>query len=83
MSSRDNKLRAWFAQNPQPMTKEQFAIAIGVTRSYVSQLAGDNPPWPKRELALRIALVTRGFVTPNDLAGYTRLRKLRRQRAQA
>ena len=51
------------------MTVRQFAVAIGVTPSYVSQLTRDNPPWPKREIAAAIARATQGFVTPNDLAG--------------
>ncbi|MER8619204.1 helix-turn-helix domain-containing protein [Mesorhizobium sp. M1409] len=52
------------------MTKRAFAEAVGITSSYVSQLTRDTPPWPGRELAMRIAEVTEGYVTPNDLAGY-------------
>lgn len=65
-----NKLANWLNADPKPMTKSAFAAAIEVTPGYVSQLCGDNPPWPGRELARRIAEVTAGAVTPNDLAGY-------------
>ena len=65
-----NKLADWLHADPKPMTKAAFADAIGVTAGYVSQLCGDTPPWPGRDLAKRIAEVTEGAVTPNDLAGY-------------
>ena len=52
------------------MTKARFAALLGVTTSYVSQLTSDAPPWPGRDLAQRIGIVTEGAVTPNDLAGY-------------
>lgn len=51
------------------MTKRDFALKVGVTPSYVSQLTRDNPPWPGRDVAQKIAAITGGFVTPNDLAG--------------
>ena len=66
-----NPLRKWFPKKPQPMNLKEFAGKIGVTPSYVSQLCSDSPPWPKR-IALRIGIVTRGAVTPNKLAGFTR-----------
>lgn len=65
-----NKLAAWLEADPKPMTKSAFASEIGVTPGYVSQLCGESPPWPGREVAKRIAEVTAGAVTPNDLAGY-------------
>lgn len=68
--SRPNALRDWFAQRPKPMPMIRFAALIGVTPSYVSQLTSDTPPWPGREIALRIGIVTEGAVTPNELAGY-------------
>ena len=67
---RKNKLRIWFQQKPQPMTKQAFAEAVGCTPSYVSQLCRDSPPWPGRALARRIGEVTGGAVRPDDLAGY-------------
>jgi DNA-binding transcriptional regulator YdaS (Cro superfamily) len=57
------------------MTRSAFAAAIGVSNSFVSQLCADNGPWPRREIARRIGEVTKGEVTPNDLAGYQRRRK--------
>jgi hypothetical protein len=65
-----NPLRAWLEQEPAPMSKAQFARLIGCSKSYVSMLLADGAPWPSRRLALRIAIVTEGVVTPNDLAGY-------------
>ena len=65
-----NKLRDWLTQDPPPMTKAAFAAEIGVTPSYVSLLIKDAPPWPGREVSRRIGIVTKGAVTPNDLAGY-------------
>lgn len=65
-----NKLASWLDRRPKPMTKDAFAKAIGVSPSYVSQLTKDDPPWPGREVARAIAIVTKGAVTPNDLAGY-------------
>jgi hypothetical protein len=65
-----NVLRAWFDQKPPPMKKVRFAQLLGVTTAYVSQLVGDTPPWPGRDLAQRIGIITEGAVTPNDLAGY-------------
>lgn len=52
------------------MSKALFARLIGVTTGYVTMLVADNPPYPKRAIAVRIAIVTEGAVTPNDLAGY-------------
>jgi transcriptional regulator with XRE-family HTH domain len=65
-----NRLRSWLMKKPRPMTVAEFAELVGVTPSYVSQLTSDDPPWPSREVARKIALVTNGVVTPNDLAGY-------------
>jgi DNA-binding transcriptional regulator YdaS (Cro superfamily) len=67
---RPRTLAKWFQLNPQPMSKRAFARALGVSPSYVSQLTKDAPPWPGRELALKIGIVTNGFIEPNDLAGY-------------
>lgn len=67
-----NPLRKWFARKPQPMSLKEFASKIGVTPSYVSQLCSDEPPWPKRHIVLRIGIATRGAVTPNLLAGFSR-----------
>lgn len=68
--SEPNKLREWLQRKPRPMTKQRFADLIGCTAAYVSMLLADNAPWPGREIARRIAIVTEGEVTPNDLAGY-------------
>lgn len=57
-------------QTPRPMSVAEFADRVGVTPSYVSQLTSDDPPWPSRDVARKIALVTSGVVTPNDLAGF-------------
>jgi transcriptional regulator with XRE-family HTH domain len=65
-----NKLRDWFDGHRKVMTKTEFARLLGTSTSYVSQLCSDNPPWPGRQIALRIALITRGKVTPNDLANF-------------
>lgn len=65
-----NKLAEWLNADPKPMTKSAFAEMIGVTPGYVTQLCSDTPPWPGREIARKIADVSAGAVTPNDLAGY-------------
>lgn len=65
-----NRLAEWLNADPKPMSKTAFASLIGVTPGYVSQLCSDSPPWPGREVARRIAEVTDGAVTPNQLAGY-------------
>ena len=65
-----NALRDWLEAVPQPMTKIEFAKQIGVSPSFVSMLLADGAPWPSREVVRRIGVVTRGAVTPNDLAGY-------------
>lgn len=52
------------------MSKTRFAELIGVTGPYVSMLLADNAPWPSREVAKRIAIVTEGEVDPNRLVGY-------------
>lgn len=70
MSRRRNKLRDWFARQKPAVTKAQFAAEIGVTTSYVYQLMKDDPPWPKKEIVLRIAIFTDGYVSPNDMAGW-------------
>lgn len=66
-----NVLRSWLESDPRPMSKQEFAEQIGVTASYVSMLLADNAPWPGRLIAQRIGVVSKGAVTPNDLAGYT------------
>jgi hypothetical protein len=65
-----NKLRDWLEAMPPPMTKGQFAKRVGIAPSYVSMLLADGAPWPGREIVRRIAEVTGGAVTPNDMAGY-------------
>jgi hypothetical protein len=65
-----NPLRDWLERPPKPMSKARFAQLVGITTGYVSMLVADDPPYPKREVQLRIAAVTEGCVTPNDLAGY-------------
>lgn len=65
-----NKLAQWLNADPKPISKVAFAEAIGVTPGYISQLCGEDPPWPGRDIAKRIGEVTNGAVTPNDLAGY-------------
>jgi hypothetical protein len=68
--NRPNLLREWLERSPKPMSKMRFAQLIGCSNAYVSLLLTDHPPWPGRAIALRIAIVTEGMVTPNDLAGY-------------
>ena len=65
-----NPLRLWLEAYPPPMSKVYFAELLGVSPSYISQLIADTAPWPGREIARRIGVVTNGEVTPNDLAGY-------------
>lgn len=65
-----NALRAWLKRKPKRMSIVDFAKMVGVTPGYVSQLISKEPPWPSRDVARRIALVTGGEVTPNDLAGW-------------
>lgn len=67
-----NPLRKWFSKKPQPMNLKEFAEKLGVTPSYVSQLCSDSPPWPKRHITVKIGILTRGAVTPNVLAGFTK-----------
>lgn len=78
-----NRLRKWFARKPAPMTKSAFAEAIGCTPSYVSQLLWDDPPWPGRDVSRRIGEVTKGYVTPNILAGYVAAHKPRKAKRLA
>lgn len=65
-----NKLRDWLETPPRPMSKIRFAELVGVTPSYISMLLADNAPWPGREVARRIAEVSGGAITPNDLANW-------------
>jgi len=64
-----NALRDWLEADPPPMSKGRFADLLEVSGPYVSMLVGDNAPWPGRDIARRIAIITDGAVTPNDLAG--------------
>jgi 3,4-dihydroxy 2-butanone 4-phosphate synthase / GTP cyclohydrolase II len=64
-----NKLAAWLDAYPKPMKKVDFARELGVTPSYVTQLCKKDAPWVTREMAIKIAEISRGAVTPNDLAG--------------
>jgi 3,4-dihydroxy 2-butanone 4-phosphate synthase/GTP cyclohydrolase II len=68
--TRSNRLNDWFKL--KLMRKATFARRVGVTSSYVTQLCREDGyiPWPSRDVAYRIAVVTHGAVTPNDLAGY-------------
>lgn len=68
--SKPNKLREWLEGKPKPMRKIEFAAAVGCSPAYVSQLIADTQPWPNRDIARSIGVVTKGKVTPNDLAGY-------------
>lgn len=68
--AKPNKLRDWLEHRPRPMSKIDFAEQIGVSPAYVSQLISDLMPWPRREVTVAIGVVTKGAVTPNDLAGY-------------
>lgn len=45
--------------------RQDFATLIGVSQGYVTQLC-QGVVWPGREVAMRIAEVTGGAVTPND-----------------
>lgn len=64
-----NKLAAWLDSYPKPMKKVDFAKELGVTPSYVTQLCKRDLPWVNREMAIKIAEISKGAVTPNDLAG--------------
>lgn len=66
-----NKLDAWLNAYPKPMKKVEFAEKLGVKPSYVTYLCKLPYPWVTRERALKIAEITNGQVTPNDLSGYT------------
>lgn len=70
--AKPNRLRDWLEGRPRPMLKVDFAEQIGCSPAYVSQLIADMQPWPNRQIALRIYEVTKGAVTPNDLAGLSR-----------
>lgn len=66
--NRPNKLRDWFAHRQK--SKSDFAREVGCEPPYISMLLSDEAPWPSRELQVKIAMATRGEVTPNDLAGW-------------
>jgi DNA-binding transcriptional regulator YdaS (Cro superfamily) len=73
ISNSGNRLAEFF--DTHDVTKLEFSRQIGVTPSYVSQLAKSRNPNPTMALAKKIAIATRGFVTPNDLAGYVSVRQ--------
>lgn len=62
----NNALRAWFARFPRPMFRADFAKLAGISHSYLSQLCSDNPPWPSRDVLLKIITLTKGEVTADD-----------------
>ena len=64
-----NPLRAFLAREGAP-TQRQFARAIGVSEGYLSQLIADGPPWPSRDVLIRMAIATRGAVDPNAWCGW-------------
>lgn len=66
--SKPNRLRDYIAA--RKVVKGEFAKQIGCEPPYLSMLLADDAPWPTREIQLRIATVTKGEVTPNDLAGW-------------
>jgi len=65
-----NKLAAWLGRYPKPMKKIEFARELGVKPQYITHLCRLEYPWVTREKALKIAEITKGEVTPNDLCGY-------------
>lgn len=67
----ENKLAAWLETYPKPMKKIEFAEKLGVAPSYVSYLCKTSVPLISMKTALKIAEITKGAVTPNDLAGYS------------
>jgi len=64
-----NPLRAFLAQDGAPSQRD-FARIIGVSEAYLSQLIADGPPWPSRDVLMRIAAATRGVVDPNAWCGW-------------
>lgn len=64
-----NPLREYLAQPGAP-TQRDFARTIGVSDAYLSQLLADGPPWPSRDVLVRIAAATLGVVDPNVWAGW-------------
>lgn len=64
-----NPLRVFLAQEGAP-TQREFARIIGVSEAYLSQLIADGPPWPRRDVLMRIAVATRGVVDPNAWCGW-------------
>lgn len=69
---KSNPLRKWFQRKSKPMSLKAFSVQLGVTPGYISQLCSDSPPWPKRHIARQIGVITRGAVTPNMLAGFSK-----------
>lgn len=62
------RLQKWFETSP--MSKADLARALGCSRGRVTQLLADDDQWVSRDLALKIAEVTEGAVTPNDFLGF-------------
>jgi hypothetical protein len=62
----DNPLRAWFNRFPKPMLQKDFARLAGISRSFMTLLLSDAPPWPSRMLMRRITELTKGAVTAED-----------------
>ena len=63
-----NPLRAWRLRSD--LSQEELAERLGTNKSTVSRLE-TNARGASNELLLKIAEVTRGAVTPNDMLGWT------------
>ena len=64
-----NKLDLWLST--RKIKRSAFAKAIGVSPPYVTLLCSDQPTWPGRDVATRIAEYTGGDITPNDFLAST------------
>jgi len=61
-----NAFRDWIDR--RGLKYQHVARQLQVTKAYMSRLCSANPPYPSREMALRIMKLTDGMVTPTDFA---------------
>lgn len=60
---RPMKLADWL--KGQKMSRKDFALATGLSRSYVTELC-QHAAWPRREVVNKISHATGGMVSAND-----------------
>lgn len=66
-----NPFRRWLETQPRAVTQTSIAQAIGVDRSYISDLMSDNSIiFPSLQLAYKIEVLTKGKVTMKMLHDY-------------